>query len=64
MGAVKYLSNKGMNSFSFLTMTVNGQDGSTGLDGSIYPFISATDFVRMDCSKLAQWEVVFEHADR
>ena len=60
IGAINYLANKGMNSFSFLTMTLNGTDGS------VFPYISpnAPDFVRIDCSKLAQWEVVFEHADR
>jgi len=60
IGAINYLSNKGMNAFSFITMNIMGDDKS------VYPFISSneTDFLRMDCSKLAQWEVVFEHADR
>jgi len=35
-----------------------------GDDKSVYPYISDTDRLHMDCSKLAQWEVVFEHADR
>ena len=59
MGAINYLSSKGMNSFSFLTLTIIGDDVS------IFPYSSSnTTFVRMDCSKLAQWEVVFEHGDK
>ena len=59
-GAINYLSNKGMNSFSFLALTIMGDDVS------IFPYRSNATFDRdrMDCSKLAQWEVVFEHADK
>jgi len=60
IGAINYLSNKGMRSFSMLTFNVGGD--SPG----VFPYISKneTDWLRMDCSKLAQWEVVFEHADK
>jgi len=60
IGAINYLSAKGMNAFSFIPMNIEGDDKA------VYPYISdnATDRLRMDCSKLAQWEVVFEHADR
>ena len=60
IGAVNYLSNEGMNAFSFIPMTIGGDAKS------VYPYISdnAADRLRFDCSKLAQWEVVFEHADR
>ena len=58
IGALNYLSNQGMNSFSFLTMNIKGDDKN------VYPYISSTDVLRMDVSKLAQWEIVFEHADK
>lgn len=57
IGAVNYLADQGMNAFSFLTMSLEGDDKN------VYPYISETEFYRMDVSKLAQWEVVFEHAD-
>jgi hypothetical protein len=47
-----------MNGFSFLTMNINGDDEN------VYPYISSSDRTRMDVSKLAQWEILFEHADK
>ena len=58
IGAINYLESQGMNAFSFLTMNINGDDRN------VYPYISSTDFLRMDVSKLAQWEIVLEHANR
>jgi len=60
VGALNYLSNEGMNAFSFIPFTIAADTEET------YPYISAdkSDRLRMDCSKLAQWEVIFEHADR
>jgi hypothetical protein len=58
IGAINYLSNQGMNAFSFLTMNINGDDKN------VRPYITFDNFVRFDVSKLAQWEIVFEHADR
>lgn len=59
IGAINYLSNEGMNAFSFLTLNIEGDDEN------VFPFISDApeDRLRMDVSKLAQWEIVFEHAD-
>eukprot|EP00977_Amphora_coffeiformis_P012474 scaffold3077_cov162-Amphora_coffeaeformis.AAC.33 len=60
IGAVNYLASKGMNVFSFLTMNIGGDDRNA------FPFISRNkgdDRLRYDISKLAQWEVLFEHAD-
>lgn len=57
IGALNYLSGKGINSFYFLTMNING-DGK-----DVWPFLKHDDFTRFDCSKLDQWEMVFEHAD-
>ncbi len=70
IGAINYLSQKGMNAFSFLTMNVIGDgkdvwpwaatnhselDGASGTD--------AQNRTRYDVSKLAQWEILFSHAD-
>lgn len=58
IGAINYLASKGINVFSFLTMNINGDDKN------VYPYVSADNFRHFDCSKLDQWEIVFEHADR
>jgi hypothetical protein len=57
IGAINYLASKGMNVFSFLTMNIGGDDRN------VYPYISTDDVERLDVSKLAQWEVVFDHAE-
>ena len=58
IGALNYLANKGMNTVYFLTMNVRG-DGD-----DVWPWISKNKRDRFDCSKLAQWEIVFSHMDR
>jgi hypothetical protein len=58
IGAVNYLAGKGMNAFSFLTMNVTG-DGK-----NVWPWTSHVERYRFDVSKLAQWEIVFSHADK
>jgi hypothetical protein len=58
IGAINYLSSQGMNAFSFLTMNVQGDDEN------VFPYISPSNRYRFDVSKLAQWEIVFEHADK
>lgn len=55
IGAYNYLASKGMNSNYFLTMNING-DGK-----DVWPFVNHEDFSRFDVSKLAQWNIVFEH---
>ena len=57
IGALNYLAGKGMNAFSFIPMNVAGDDEN------VYPYISYDQYDRMDVSKLAQWEILFEHAD-
>lgn len=57
IGALNYLAGKGANAFSFLTMNVGG-DGK-----DVWPWIAPDVRDRYDVSKLAQWEVVFSHAD-
>jgi hypothetical protein len=39
-------------------MNINGDDKN------VFPYISNTNRLRFDVSKLAQWEIVFEHADK
>ena len=56
IGAMNYLAGKGVNACSFLTYNVDG-DGS-----NVWPHISATEKFNFDCSKLDQWQIVFDHA--
>jgi hypothetical protein len=58
IGAINYLSGQGMRSFSFLTMNIDGDDNN------VYPYVNPSDRLRFDVSKLAQWEVVFEHGTK
>ena len=58
IGAINYLASEGMNSVYFLTMNVAG-DGN-----DVWPWTSSSDQVRYDCSKLGQWEIVFNHMDK
>ena len=55
IGAINYLSGQGMRSFSFLAMDIDGDDKN------VYPYVDPSDRLRFDVSKLAQWEVLFEH---
>jgi len=57
IGALNYLSSKDMNSVYFLTMNVQG-DGK-----DVWPWSDINERYRFDCSKLDQWEVVFDHMD-
>jgi len=58
IGAINYLASEGMNTFSFLTLNIEGDDRN------VFPYVSYTDRLHMDVSRLDQWEIVFEHADR
>jgi hypothetical protein len=58
IGALNYLSGKGMNTVYSLTMNVGG-DGR-----EIFPWTSYEERARYDVSKLAQWEIVLSHMDR
>lgn len=55
IGAINYLSGKGCNAFSFLTYNAGG-DGD-----NVWPFIQRNDKLHYDCSKLDQWDIVFDH---
>jgi hypothetical protein len=58
IGALNYLAGKGCNAFSFLTYNVGG-DGD-----DVWPFVAPEDKLHYDCSKLDQWQMVFDHAQR
>lgn len=58
IGAINYLASKEMNVFSFLTFNIDGDDKN------VFPFINYDTWNRYDCSKLDQWEVLFEYADK
>ncbi len=56
IGAINYLASKGLNAFSFLTNNIEGDDRN------VFPYINYDTWDRFDCSKLDQWEMVFDHA--
>lgn len=56
IGALNYLSEVGVNAFSFLTYNAGG-DGD-----NVWPFVNRNDKFHYDCSKLDQWGVVLAHA--
>jgi hypothetical protein len=58
IGALNYLASKGANAFSFLTYNAGG-DGD-----NVWPFITRDDKLHYDCSKLEQWQIVFDHAQK
>lgn len=56
IGALNYLSSIGCNAFSFLPYNAGG-DGE-----NVWPFVARDDKLHYDCSKLDQWQIVFDHA--
>ncbi|EWH09808.1 signal peptide protein [Catenovulum agarivorans DS-2] len=56
LGALNYLSSTGANAISFLTYNAGG-DGD-----NVWPYVSRNAKYHFDVSKLAQWQIVFEHA--
>ena len=58
IGAMNYLTSKGMNSVYFLTLNIDG-DGK-----DVWPYTNYDERYRFDCSKLDQWEIVFDHMER
>jgi hypothetical protein len=57
LGALNYLSSRGVNAVYFLTMNVTG-DGD-----DVWPWVNKAERYRYDVSKLDQWEKVFSHMD-
>ncbi|QTN32924.1 DUF5060 domain-containing protein [Akkermansiaceae bacterium] len=78
LGAVRYLSDKGLNAFSFLTFSLDGDDDnvfphlmkSTATayqnvaDNARWENANGVYHDRFDVSKMAQWERIFEYAGR
>lgn len=58
IGAFNYLSGKGCNAVSFLTYNAGG-DGD-----DVWPFSRYGDKLHYDCSKLDQWQILFDHAQQ
>lgn len=62
IGALNYLNRVGVNSIYFLPMNLGGDGQET------YPFVGASgthfDNTHYDISKLHQWNLVFDHAQR
>ena len=58
IGAINYLSNKGMNIISVTTLNLDGDDKN------VFPFVKKTNQLQYDISKLAQWSVILDHAER
>lgn len=67
LGAIKYLSDQGMNVFSFLTFSLDGDDDN------VFPHLGKKSNVaswndvhhdRFDVSKLAQWEQILAYGDK
>jgi hypothetical protein len=57
IGAVNYLRSVGVNSVYMLTLNILG-DGR-----DVWPYTDYNERYRFDCSKLDQWEVVFDHME-
>jgi hypothetical protein len=57
VGALNYLASQGVNSQYMLTMNIQG-DGK-----DVWPYADHDERYRFDCSKLAQWDKVFDHMD-
>ncbi|MBC8004709.1 MAG: DUF5060 domain-containing protein, partial [Verrucomicrobia bacterium] len=58
IGALNYLASQGVNSQYMLTMNIQG-DGK-----DVWPYADHSERTRFDCSKLALWDIVFNHMDR
>ena len=57
IGAVNYLHAAGVNSIYMLTLNILG-DGK-----DVWPYSDYNERYRFDCSKLEQWELVFDHME-
>jgi hypothetical protein len=58
IGALNYLNSVGVNSVYMLTLNIMG-DGK-----DVWPYTDHNERYRFDCSKLDQWEIVFDHMDQ
>ncbi|MEN8201839.1 MAG: DUF5060 domain-containing protein [Bacteroidota bacterium] len=58
IGTLNYLQSVGVNSVYMLTMNILG-DGN-----DVWPYMDYNERYRFDCSKLDQWELVFDHMEQ
>jgi hypothetical protein len=58
IGAINYLAARGVNSQYMLTMNIIG-DGK-----DVWPYNDHNERYRFDCSKLDQWEILFDHMEK
>lgn len=58
IGAINYLASQELNVFSFLTLNIDGDDRN------VFPYTDYDERERIDCSRMDQWEIVFEHGTR
>ncbi|MFZ9011765.1 MAG: DUF5060 domain-containing protein [Anaerohalosphaeraceae bacterium] len=58
IGAINYIADKGLNAVYIIPMNVKG-DGQ-----DVWPWTGPDERTVFDVSKLAQWEIVFDHMDR
>lgn len=58
IGAINYLAEQGVNSQYMLLMNIQG-DGK-----DVWPYSDHNERYRFDCSKLDQWEIVFNHMEK
>ncbi len=57
IGAMNYLASEGLNSQSFITYTIHGDDRN------VSPYIDSEDRTRISIPKMDQWEIVLDHMD-
>ncbi|MFK7852101.1 MAG: DUF5060 domain-containing protein [Akkermansiaceae bacterium] len=57
IGAINYLASEEMNVISFLTMNIDGDDRN------VFMYTDYDERLRIDVSRMDQWEVVMNHAD-
>jgi hypothetical protein len=58
-GALSYLAGRGVNSLYAISFNTDEGDGQ-----EVYPWVTPADKLRLDVSKLAQWERVLDHMNR
>lgn len=58
IGALNYLASEDLNSVSFLTNNIAGDDQN------VFPYVDYDHYDRIDVSKMEQWEILFQHAQK
>ena len=58
IGFLNYLASKEMNSIYFEMLNLVQRNTE------VYPWVNVNNPYRLDCSKLDQWEIVFDHMDK